>query len=1210
MEKITRDDMLNYLTGVIKNVGLVNHNIIHFNNLLDTGISHILTTVYNVHKLYQSYDNQSDGKRTLKNTTLDIRFRDVRVAEPMFSPTCNRVSEPLYPNQAIRNGGSYSGTVYAGADVILTGHYSDGSSVEKKVPIDEFKVMSLPIMVMSNKCNLPKLNTRSLRRAYREDPDEFGGFVIVKGHEYTIDGVECVLYNAPHIHKEKIAGERVRAEIISQDVDAYRNSTQLIVIFTTSGHLLIEITAVGIKKVRLPFYVLYRLFGMPTDTEIFETIVGDIKQIGSSGINKSILDTISKARSLPISDKILARLQEEFDEKVIIDTIHMKAESKTIGKSEEEDQYRCSTWMKRFDDTILPHEGKTKESRINKLRYIGYMINKMLLVLNEAHPETDRHSYRNKRIDTPGVALAKVLKTQLSEKLMNQVFNSIRTLLQQTKPFTAITLPQIHNSFMKHLEKSTNLSDGIKKAITGGNADFVINGRVKKNRMSTEAYERKNMTHQISTLRTVSVYKSNTASKQTKQACDIRRVHTSTAGFLCPTQSADSDAERVGMKKQLACTIGITSAGSVPVLMDFLGSDSKNKIIPVVKLIHGGNKIFVNGKWIGYSDTPAIFAVQHYREMRRKGKISPHCTIFYDELTNDIEFWLDSGRPIRPLIIVYNNIVEYDRARREAFEKKDPKKKIKFDQHIKLTREHINDLYTGKITLDALRKEGIIEFIAPTEQINCLIAKSVFDLVENRNNILSQYTHCEVEQAIFGFPVLSGPFGDHGQGTRITMQSNHVKQGSTWSSIVEADRLDHERFHQLYLERPLIETVAARFIRPGGYHMMVAYTFHEGDNQEDSGVFNKASSDSGMFAGLYYQIFRKDVEGSDEIIRPDSRVTMGIRQDANYSKLGPDGIITIGSIVVKNDVLIAARTKLQFPRDKILYIENDVIYNSIEPGYVETTVKDSPDKIFALVKVRNLRFLGVGTKLCTRFGNKIIASRAVLDSDMPFTPEGYTFDVIANPHSFPTRMPIGQASETSATRICAATGKIADCTTFSGPDFTTYGDELVKHGYRKTNVSTLLSGMTGEIYDKAVCTGSNYFQRIQLYVEQKMHVPSLSSLRDQVTRQPIKSKGHSDCLKIGEMESNVLGSHGVARNITEKCMEDSDGCELYLCRNCGRLAIYNREMSIYICKTCASNADIARVGSTTSTLVRNHELESSGIGVQMFPKPYEFMVQK
>ena len=40
--------------------------------------------------------------------------------------------------------------------------------------------------------------------------------------------------------------------------------------------------------------------------------------------------------------------------------------------------------------------------------------------------------------------------------------------------------------------------------------------------------------------------------------------------------------------------------------------------------------------------------------------------------------------------------------------------------------------------------------ITPEEQENCLIAESIADLAANRHDVATRYTHCDVEQVIFG----------------------------------------------------------------------------------------------------------------------------------------------------------------------------------------------------------------------------------------------------------------------------------------------------------------------------------------------------------------------------------------------------------------------------------------------------------------------------
>ncbi len=58
-------------------------------------------------------------------------------------------------------------------------------------------------------------------------------------------------------------------------------------------------------------------------------------------------------------------------------------------------------------------------------------------------------------------------------------------------------------------------------------------------------------------------------------------------------------------------------------------------------------------------------------------------------------------------------------------------------------------------------REGIAEYVTPEEQENCYIAESISVLREHRHDVTTQFSHCDVEQAIFGLAAHVSPFGNH-----------------------------------------------------------------------------------------------------------------------------------------------------------------------------------------------------------------------------------------------------------------------------------------------------------------------------------------------------------------------------------------------------------------------------------------------------------------
>jgi DNA-directed RNA polymerase II subunit RPB2 len=335
-------------------------------------------------------------------------------------------------------------------------------------------------------------------------------------------------------------------------------------------------------------------------------------------------------------------------------------------------------------------------------------------------------------------------------------------------------------------------------------------------------------------------------------------------------------------------------------------------------------------------------------------------------------------------------------------------------------------------------------------------------------------------------------------------------------------------------------------------------------------------------------------------------------KSANYEKLNNKGLISIGTYIEKGDAIIGKYITLpKATAEKWLYADHSVIYKEEEPAIVHNVIEshNEDDERFIKVILRKVRPMIIGDKVSARSGQKGICALIMKDSDMPFTKDGMRPSILFNPHGLPSRMTIGQLLESMTGNLCAAKGCTTDATVFRSIDVESMASELESYGYNRYGYQRLYNGITGEFIDSLIFMGPTYYQKLQKFVLDTLYSIS-SGPTDALTHQMLEGgKGNSGGLRIGEMEKDVLVSHGTSRFLNEKFFGHSDGFTEYIC-SCGRPAIFNQQKNIYKCKYCLDNAQIAAVPTSWSSKLFMQELDSMGIGVKRMLTPYVYEKQE
>src|SRR5581483_5007802 len=211
----------------------------------------------------------------------------------------------------------------------------------------------------------------------------------------------------------------------------------------------------------------------------------------------------------------------------------------------------------------------------------------------EVLESTDRDSYKNKRVHTAGVSLAKMFKTHFNFIVVQEIKKHLVKDFKST-PFSQVQLAESVKAAVNPLD----LERVLVQSITSGNKTITVKRNETMNRVSSQSLYHKNDLNVMSTLNTINTTNSSSA-KQNERADEMRRVHPTYLGFIGITQSADT-GEKVGMSKQMCVSTSVSEASSSYILKDVLLNDAS--ITPLDDVVRPEDitrdklaKVFVNG---------------------------------------------------------------------------------------------------------------------------------------------------------------------------------------------------------------------------------------------------------------------------------------------------------------------------------------------------------------------------------------------------------------------------------------------------------------------------------------------------------------------------------------------------------------------------------------------------------------------------------------
>jgi len=349
----------------------------------------------------------------------------------------------MYPNEARLRNMTYAMSVHYDVEVEYKIYPLDKENTEPEVHQSIIKKVFLgkfPVMLQSKYCILSGM-TEETRYQVGECRNDPGGYFIVDGKEKVIISQERFADNMINIRDEvnELYSYAADMRTVSDDASKPVRTLSVRVLAPTPSEQKGQIV-VNVPNVRkpLPLFVLMRALGIISDKEILEYCVMDIEK------NDHLLEHLRP--SIQDAGPI-------FTQDIAIRYIALLTKGKT-----------AKTVFEILSDYFLPNVGELNFSQ--KARMLGYMVFRLVNVMEGIDSPTDRDSYAFKRVEIPGVLLNDLFIEyyKIQQKTIYQTIDKEFHYNKSTyeNDFLSLVTNQSYNYF-----KERSLETGFSKAFKG-----------------------------------------------------------------------------------------------------------------------------------------------------------------------------------------------------------------------------------------------------------------------------------------------------------------------------------------------------------------------------------------------------------------------------------------------------------------------------------------------------------------------------------------------------------------------------------------------------------------------------------------------------------------------------------------------------------------------------------------------------------------------
>ena len=1109
----------------------------------------------------------------------------IEIGAPIISLDGTSTIRRMFPNEARLRKLTYAANIRMDIDIVVTRTEKRGDTYDSNevvIPIKNFSLIRLPILLRSKLCSLGEQSTDESFIQKGESPHEQGGYFIIDGAEKLLVTRQEQAFNSMYVARKSPTDldVSVYATVVSQHPETKMNRRASVYLMREDS-----VFRVSMPSVRglVPLFIVFRALGIESDQEIVRLIFPDSSSQFTKLYEDILIPSIEDA--WPITTQAMA--------------IHFIATLTHQGT--------VASVLDIMRNHLFSHVPNRPMARAF---YLGDMVQKIIKANAKISANTDRDDIRNQRLLTTGTLLRDLFSAVWKDwrksvsLAVDRKYNYNTTLYEGAKFIEIFAAGNIIDIFQVEL-----LNTALMRGFRGKWGTSSQNTKIGV----LQPLARISYLDAMSHCRRI-LLDFDTSLKQKGP----RHLHPSQLGYFCTNETPTG--AHIGVSKNFAMMTLVSIASPVKPVLDWLETHGMVTIgLSDRRLKSNGTLIRINAGVVGFVEEPTKL-VRVLKLLKWTACLPATTSISFNTMEREINIYLDEGRPLRPLWHLEEGGQWTELAQLLLKESQIvPAWRNLVLGTFPLTQNRtINDINF----IDPISKGGSLDdyisllkpYIGAIEYIDPYESNEAFISWYGASDLSSQHTHVEIHPSTMsGLMVSLIPFYNHNQSPRNQLSCSQSKQGIGYYATNYLQRYDTYGSQLCYGEAPLVRSIVQDHVGRGsipyGYNCIIAMASTDGYNQDDGILFNRSSVERGMFRSLALRSYEglEEVDSISKVVYKIANPKMipswtDLKPGSDYSMLDESGIIKVGSLISDTTVLIGR------------YLENPETHqirdSSIMPtvftkGRVESVVLLNQANGMRLVKVRIIqeRIPELGDKFGSRHGQKGTMGMIIPAENMPHTREGIIPDVIVNPHGLTSRMTVAQVIEVLFGRLGAEVAAKCNGTAFCNREniVKTVGTTLEELGLHPHTENIMYCGTTGKQLNCSIFMGPLYFMRMKHLTSDKINSRA-EGRREIRTHQPTGGRGNEGGMRIGEMERDAVLAHGVSLFLQESMMKRADATNFWVCNGCGTIPISNDKEKLFVCPTCDGPVEFS--GSTAETMALIQPLKRSRVTFSKIEIPY------